>query len=696
MANYIKSFNFRNGVQVDNDNFVVNAVGRVGIGTTVPEKLLDVRGNAKVVGHITATDASVSGIVTVGSITINGSTGTISATTFSGSAGNFGDQAVVAISTDGFIAGATGLTTTSNLGIGTDSTAFELQVGSNPETSTGFGVTSGNVTASGNLKISGISTLGVTTVTNLTGQQLNVSGVSTITTLKVGNGIAAESGIITATTFDGNLTGDVTGNVSGDLNSTGVSTITTLKVGTGITAEAGVITATTFDGNLTGDVTGNVSGNLNSTGVSTITTLKVGTGITAEAGIITATTFDGNAGTATSLSNSRDFSITGDLEASVISFDGTSNVSLASTLSNSFSANTSGIITAATIVSSGIGSFDSIGIQTSSPSVDLQIRKASGESKIEVISDTGTASISIGNSVGTGTSSASINYGSTSGSGVFSTNQSLDIINRDVGNVNFFLGSNATNEKSFHWHRDLGNEQLMSLTKQGYLGIGVTNPTHVLHVAGMSTFTESAYFEDNVTINGTLSFSTGATLTATFKGDVQDTSSNVILDVSQPLLNANVNTASGISTFNRVSAGSTIKTTNLVVGDGNVTRTDSSHVITANGESTRFFVTDNGAIGISTNTNLEDTPDIGIIAPEKIAILGGVGVGTTTVRCAVDFADAGTVGVGTTQPYFLPPKVSTATRNGIGGTVSGATIYNITLNKLQVYTGSAWETVTSS
>jgi hypothetical protein len=235
----------------------------------------------------------------------------------------------------------------------------------------------------------------------------------------------------------------------------------------------------------------------------------------------------------------------------------------------------------------------------------------------------------------------------------------------------------------------------MSLTKQGYLGIGVTNPTHVLHVAGISTFTGAAHFEDNVTIEGTLSFGSGATLTATFKGDVQDTSSNVILDVSQPLLNANVNTASGISTFNRVSAGSTIKTTNLVVG-GDANRTISGHVITVNGETSRFFVSENGVIGISTNVDLDNYPTVGVFSPDRIGVFGGVGVGTTAVRCAVDLADAGTVGVGTTQPYFLPPKVSTTTRNGIGATITGATIYNITLNKLQVYTGSAWETVTSS
>jgi hypothetical protein len=38
MANIKKSFNFRNGVQVDDDNFVINPNGLVGIGTTIPRE----------------------------------------------------------------------------------------------------------------------------------------------------------------------------------------------------------------------------------------------------------------------------------------------------------------------------------------------------------------------------------------------------------------------------------------------------------------------------------------------------------------------------------------------------------------------------------------------------------------------------------------------------------------------------------
>ena len=56
MANIRKQFNFRNGVQVDNDNLVVSPTGLVGIGTTIPTELLDVRGgNVTVSGFVTAT-----------------------------------------------------------------------------------------------------------------------------------------------------------------------------------------------------------------------------------------------------------------------------------------------------------------------------------------------------------------------------------------------------------------------------------------------------------------------------------------------------------------------------------------------------------------------------------------------------------------------------------------------------------------
>tara|TARA_E500000318_G_C3416948_1_gene155782 strand:- start:91 stop:582 length:492 start_codon:yes stop_codon:yes gene_type:complete len=91
----------------------------------------------------------------------------------------------------------------------------------------------------------------------------------------------------------------------------------------------------------------------------------------------------------------------------------------------------------------------------------------------------------------------------------------------------------------------------MSLTHDGNLGIGITDPAHKLDVQGISTFTGSAHFNSNVTIDGTLTISS---VSATFKGDVQDTSNNLILDVSNPLLNANVNTTTGISTFNNVKA----------------------------------------------------------------------------------------------------------------------------------------------
>ena len=75
MANYTKSFNFRNGVQVDDSNFIVNSVGLVGIGTTKPEKKLDVRGNAIISGITRLSGTVISGVVTAGNIKIDPVTG---------------------------------------------------------------------------------------------------------------------------------------------------------------------------------------------------------------------------------------------------------------------------------------------------------------------------------------------------------------------------------------------------------------------------------------------------------------------------------------------------------------------------------------------------------------------------------------------------------------------------------------------
>ena len=61
MANIRKSFNLRSGVQVDEDNLLVNSVGNVGLGTTVPTETLDVRGNIKSVGVVTAIGGFISG-----------------------------------------------------------------------------------------------------------------------------------------------------------------------------------------------------------------------------------------------------------------------------------------------------------------------------------------------------------------------------------------------------------------------------------------------------------------------------------------------------------------------------------------------------------------------------------------------------------------------------------------------------------
>ena len=130
MANFRKSFNFRDGVQVDDDNLLVNSNGLVGIGTTVPTESLDVRGNTVVSGITSSTNVYIvdglevdpAGIATIGSAEIRdiNVSGVLTATQFRIGSSDVVDN-LIGYARTTFITdnGGVGLHTVSKIGINT-------------------------------------------------------------------------------------------------------------------------------------------------------------------------------------------------------------------------------------------------------------------------------------------------------------------------------------------------------------------------------------------------------------------------------------------------------------------------------------------------------------------------------------------------------------------------------------------------
>ena len=629
MANIRKSFNFRNGIQVDNDNFVVSPAGRVGIGTSAPNTKLDVAGNVQVAGLTVKNDLQVDqnvniiGVTTVGFLTASDVfvSGIVTATKFIGDGSGLTD--IVATS-PGII-------------IKND----DSQVG-----------TAATINFGSNISVSPISSGIVTvTVTNLDGNVNAASGVSTFTELKVGTAITMSAGIITATTFSGNsFSGSLSGDVTGNVNATsGVSTFTELKVGTAITMSAGIITATTFSGSLP---TSSLTGTISSTQIanSAVTDAKIDT---VSASKLT--------GALPAISGAAVTSVT------AVGLTGSPNVNLGITTSSS--------IISGSIVGTGL-SVTSIGIGTAIPANTFQ-QRATGATELQVTSDTASASITVGREPGTSnTNNAEFRYGGAGGF-AFSNAQSLDIVNYGTGNFNYYLSANNAGAAAgdYVWHKGANNSQLMALTKDGNLGIGITNPTHKLNVQGISTFTDAAYFEStletggDLTVGGNLLFGSSSNITATLRGNVESgNGGNVVLTVpagnDNPVENAQIKAR-------------------VVGGASTITKLDVSG-IGYNDQpifSVRVGTTaDPVASDVVVNVNSE--------AQNKFVITdsGGVGIGTTNPTNSLDLKFA--------QRPAVFPNMSTAVRNNLSSigvaTSPGSVIYNTTDNKLQVYNGSSW------
>jgi len=44
----------------------------------------------------------------------------------------------------------------------------------------------------------------------------------------------------------------------------------------------------------------------------------------------------------------------------------------------------------------------------------------------------------------------------------------------------------------------------------------------------------------------------------------------------------------------------------------------------------------------------------------------------------------------------MPPRMTTTQKNAVASPTAGMVVYDSTLNKLAVYTGAAWEAITSA
>ena len=168
----------RDRVQVDDEVLVVRG-SRVGLGTTNPDQLLDVRGNTNITGVTSTALFNVTGVGTFGGIkvgtgiTLDSTSGVVSATSFKGDGSTLSNLPTSQWTDVNVGAGVSPIYVEGNVGIGTTDPANPFQIGGDPNNGIGVGFsTSGNIKA---------------------------------------------SGIITATSFVGPLTGNVVGNVTGNL-----------------------------------------------------------------------------------------------------------------------------------------------------------------------------------------------------------------------------------------------------------------------------------------------------------------------------------------------------------------------------------------------------------------------------------------------------------------------------------------------
>ena len=711
MANIKKSFNFRNGVQVDDDNLVVSATGLIGIGTTVPTQALDIRGDF-VCSGLTSSIFGKVGFLTVTTLEpekIIGAGVSIKAGIITGQSGDivtyFGDGSnLINLPTSQWEDTNAGFAVSSiynrgsTVGIATTNPQFTLQVGNNPNAGeSGVGIASaGNINASGTITAS-------TFVGNVNG---NVTG---------------------------NVTGEVTGSTTGAINVTsGISTFNDVKVLGIITASSGqnkipalyatladLPSATEYHGmfahvHATGkgyyshagawfelvnkDVNGNVVlngdidvdghtelDNVNIAGVSTFNEarfandnrLKFGDDIDLQIYHFSATNnnFISAANNADLTISAREVELMNQNHSSYY-FKGAETGSIvyhnnSQRIETTFEgAKVTGILS----TTDNITSLGKLGIGTINTENTVHIRQA-GSAELQITSDSSVAGLTVGREPGTAnTNNAEFRYGESGGTD-YNTAQSLDIINYGTDNFNYYLSANNAGAVAgnFFWHKGLNNSTLMTLKNTGRLGIGITEPTKKLDVLG------NAQISSDLSVGGDLSV-TGS-LNSNITGN----------------LTGNVNATTGTSNFNLINFDKDnyhefgqLEASAIGIG----TTMFNSSLRINHIKTNRFNVGTDGKVGIKTDdVHAQALYVNGAIVSNNSLCVGQNG---NTPTAAVDFRNAGKDGTGPSanRMYMYPPVV--ANNSSLTGMTGGALFFNSTSSKLEVYDGSNWQSLGAS
>ena len=426
----------------------------VGIGSTVPTESLDVLGNIRLRGTLYADD------IETGSIRNTSDTGSV---TF-----NLVNVGITSIKS-GIISASSGIVTYYGDGSKLQGLPTSQWVDINPD-------------INGYESIYAQGSVGIATNNPL--YTFQVGGTTNINSFENGVGIASEGDIRATRDVKIGRNLDITGiaTIGSNLNVSGVASITSnLNVSGSSSISSnlnvtGITTSYSFSGfgtNLTG---------INATNISngTLDNARLPSNINKPSGIATFsilyTELVGIATTARGLTTNANIDI-----VSIISDRSDLGITTASSLNVT----------------------NSTGIGTNNPNSDLHIRRIESDAELQITSDSNTAKIIIGEDITLTSNNTVIQFNDTSGSVHPQSGENcFDIINYAAGNFNNFIVPGSTPNLKFNWINKSTNAILMSLTPDGNLGVGKTNPTETFEVVGTSTITSNSFVGGDFSVSG--------------------------------------------------------------------------------------------------------------------------------------------------------------------------------------------------